>query len=342
MSVQEPTIYTKKAEGPDDAQELDFLEQSLEELFWIENPHLANEKDKHQNTLEEFKRQHENNGVWVYYPWRHFFIRIPNEELYTKIRTNRNRDIVTPKEQNQFRNTTVGIAGLSVGSSIAHALTRTGGPKIIKLSDPDIIETSNLNRIHADITDLGQNKTETAAKKIWEIDPFAKLHLWREGITEKTLEEFIAGKPSLDVFVDQMDDLAMKFRAREICKKYKIPVVMATDVGEGVVLDIERYDQNPEYRPFHDLLEVKSAQELKELPTDEWVRLSGKIIGQKNIETRLEESLPKIGKTLVRVPQLGSSAMLAGAVAAYTIRQIAVGGILESGKHGLSIKNLLS
>jgi len=60
--------------------------------------------------------------------------------------------------------------------------------------------------------------------------------LWRRGVQRDDLEEFIEGSPRLDVFVDEMDNIELKVAARVACKKARVPVVMATDNGDGIIV----------------------------------------------------------------------------------------------------------
>ena len=107
----------------------------------------------------------------------------------------------------------------------------------------------------ANLTDIGSNKAEVTARNVWELDPFAQIEVWDKGVNRETIERFV-GSPKLSVMVDEMDDIAMKFNCRFECKKLHIPVVMATDNGDGMILDVERFDQEPERPLFHGRVEI--------------------------------------------------------------------------------------
>ena len=279
---------------------------------------------------------------WVYYPWHKTAVNVSSEDLFFKFRTDRNRNLITEEEQLKFRNCKVGIAGLSVGSAVLETLVASGGPKVLKLADPDKIELTNLNRMKATLLNVGQNKTFVASHRIWDIDPFAEIYIEEKGLKEDNLGEFLAGDSKLDVFIDEMDDIKMKVLARLACREHGIPVIMATDIGDRVLLDIERFDLNPERNLFHGLSGLP-LDEVGSMSKERWVQLATLIIGANNMPKRLSDSIAEVGKTLNGIPQLGSTAALAGAVVTYAVRQIACGGHeLNSGRYVINLENLIS
>lgn len=254
------------------------------------------------------------------------------EEQYFQERTQRNRNVITAEEQQKFRNGTIGIAGLSVGSSILMAIVQSGGPKKIKIADFDVVEASNLNRMRAGIEDLGKNKTEVAARQVKDLDPFAELTLFEEGLKKENLENFLGG---LDIFIDEMDSIDLKIKAREVCRKNKIPVVMATDNGDGAIVDVERFDLEPERALFHGRL---AGVDMK----GPWLEIANKIIGTEHLTDRMKASLSEIGKTIGGVPQLATGAGIAGSCVAYVVRMILTGQSMKSGKYIISPEQIFS
>ncbi|XFE76024.1 ThiF family adenylyltransferase [Algoriphagus halophilus] len=87
------------------------------------------------------------------------------EEEFIKIRTLRNNFKITPSEQDLLSKKKVGIVGLSVGQSIALAMTLERGYGEIRLADFDTLELSNLNRLKAGVTSLGLEKVILAARR---------------------------------------------------------------------------------------------------------------------------------------------------------------------------------
>jgi len=254
------------------------------------------------------------------------------------LRTARNRNLITNEEQNNYRQMKVGVAGLSVGSGIVSALVTSGGPKTIKIADFDVIEASNLNRIRARLEDISRSKVQVAAQQIWELDPFADVHIWDRGVTKDNLEDFLAGNPRLNVFIDEMDSLDLKILARVICREKGIPVIMATDNGDTVILDVERFDLEPERQFFHGLAGNLSLDDCKDMTREKWLRLSTQIIGPDFMTPELQNSILRIGASLGGVPQLGTTAGVAGAATSFVIRRIANGYEMSSGRYMISLE----
>lgn len=319
-----PEIHKSFETLPPGTMTHDAIEAILAELYFIDNPDV----DKRKSLPPSQKNAIET--VWAYYPSKHLAILLPSEQEFQKIRTARNRNLITEEEQRAYRDATIGIAGLSVGSMVFAALVQTGGPRYIKIADPDTIELSNLNRIRANIVDIGVNKVKVAAREAWLMDPFLELELWENGIQPKTLEKFVS-EPKLAVFIDEMDDIAMKIAARYACKKRGIPVVMATDNGDSVILDVERFDLEPDRPIFHGRAAI--PEQVEKLDRTGFVKLANEIIDPKMFVPRQWSSIQEIGKSLSGIPQLGSAAMIAGAATAYAVRQIATKAPLVSGRY---------
>ncbi len=328
--IQKPVFYKSETDLPRGIKKVDAMESATRELFFIENPTIRKDNPNLKNLQEKYISEKNIEGVWVYYPWHKIAVHIPPEDIYFRLRTARNRDLITEKEQRVYRNAVVGIAGLSVGSSILSTVVMTGGPKTIKIADPDFIEITNLNRIRAKLTDVLENKTHVAAREVWELDPFADLHMWDKGIQKDELETFVSGKPKLDVFIDEMDNIEMKIRSRLVCRELGVPVVMATDNGDGLILDVERHDLEKKYPIFHGNIEEK---ELKSSDPGQFIKMAVRIIDPAYFTERQQQSILQIGKTLPSVAQLGTAATVAGAAVAYAVRRIANKEHLPSGRY---------
>ena len=204
----------------------------------------------------------------------------------------------------------------------------------MRLADFDEIEATNLNRIRAGVPAIGTNKAVFFARQIWELDPWAELEVYDQGLNKDNIEEFLKG---LDVFIDEMDSIELKVRARFLAKKHRVPVLMATDNGDNVIFDIERYDEDPNLLIFNGRVEI-TEKDLANLKTfQDWIKVASKIVGAQAHTPRMLESLLELGKTIASVPQLGSSASMAGAVVSLAIRKIAVGDKLPSGRYDINL-----
>lgn len=161
----------------------------------------------------------------------------------------RNRNNITPAEQDRLTALRIGVAGLSVGHVIAHTLAAQGLCGTIRLADFDHLELSNLNRVPASVFDLGINKACVAARRIAELDPYLPVEVFDAGLTVDTVDAFLDG---LDIVIEECDSLDMKALLREGARARRIPVLMATS-DRGLV-DVERFDQEPQRPILHGLL----------------------------------------------------------------------------------------
>jgi molybdopterin/thiamine biosynthesis adenylyltransferase len=321
----------------------DDYEEQLLELFGVNNP----SKVYTPTFKQEFKEHFENlksqvplwqQGRWAYFPWTSKLVHILAEDDFFQVRTARNKNLINKEEQEKFYNAKIGIGGLSVGSSVAFALALQGGAKHLKLADMDRLALSNTNRILVGVDNLGVLKVEMAARRIYEINPYAEIELYPEGLTKDNIEKFCS---DLDVVVDELDNLAIKYLIREQAKKHKLPVVMAADNGDNAVVDVERYDQNGDLQYFHGRLSDATYESLTKLDKFGIGRTITKHIGPENVTERMQQSLLEMGKTIVSWPQLGGAALINGAAVAYCIRKILNGQPLENNRALINMDSLL-
>ncbi len=339
--VFKPQIFTSETDAPKDAKLVDAFTSAIDELFFIDHPQFKKQMPEAQTALAEFQKNHGVKPIWIFYPYYNVVVRTVPEDIYFKLRTARNKNIITAEEQTSYRNSTVGIAGLSVGSAILTALTISGGPKNIKIADFYTVEITNLNRIRAKLVDVGLNKAHIAARETWDVDPFSNLILADQGVNKDNISDFILGSPKLDIFIDEMDSIDAKIMARLICKENKIPVLMATDNGDGVILDVERYDLEPDRSIFHGRIGDMKAEDVANLDFKAWLPLAAKIVGLELHTERMEESLVELGKSIASVPQLGTTATLAGSAMAFAVRRITNKEPLDSGKYVFGLEENL-
>lgn len=313
---------------------IDKYDELLEDLFLIRNPRFKFEPN-YKKEFGEFVNKHKDNtsleevGEWFYFPWNKTLIHYLPDDMHQEIRTARNKNIITKDEQEKFYNTTVGVAGLSVGSHGVLTLAMMGGSKTIKVSDLDVVSGSNLNRIRHSFTVIGKNKCDIAVEELYQINPYADVHSYNKGITDENIDKFMSG---LDVLVEELDNLEMKIKLRIKAKELGIPVIMATDNGDNVIVDIERYDLDKNTKIFNGVAGDLTLEEFQKIPPQEMPKLATKIAGPKVVVPRMLTSLLEVGKTLYSWPQLGDAATLSGVVIAYIIRRIALGEKVRSGK----------
>ncbi len=311
----------------------DYEEEQLE-LFGVKNP----SKVYTPTYKEEFKHYYQNlqkdkplwqDGNWVYFPWLSKLVHILKEEDFQEVRSNRNKNLINKEEQDKFYNSTIGIGGLSVGSNIAFALALQGGGKRLKLADMDRLALSNTNRILTGVDNLGIYKVDMAARTIYQINPYAQIETFSEGLIDENLDDFCK---DLDVVIDELDSFPIKYKIREMCAKYGIPLVQAADNGDNGVVDIERYDLDKKTKFFHGRLGDVNYEMFTKLDKFGIGKTITQLVGPENVTERMQQSLLEMGKTIVSWPQLGGAALLNGAAVAYVVRKILNGQPVESNR----------
>lgn len=325
----------------------DYGEQ-LKDLFLIRNPRFRFMPD-YQTELQQFTDQFlagqlaEQSGSWFYFEWSNTLVHYLPEMDYLEARTARNKNLITAEEQQKFYQATIAVAGLSVGSHAALTIAMMGGAKNIKIADSDAVSVTNLNRLRYGAAVMGQKKAHLVAHIIAEMNPYANIYVYDDGVTEQNIADFLGGSeasPKLDILVEEIDNLAMKIVLRLEARKLKIPVIMATDNGDGVIADVERFDLNPEAQIFNGALGDITIEQFKNFNPAELPKLAAKVAGPELIVPRMLASLGEVGKTLYSWPQLGSAATFSGVAAAYLARRIATGADIKSGKYDLNLDKI--
>ncbi|MQY20142.1 ThiF family adenylyltransferase [Nocardia macrotermitis] len=271
---------------------------------------------------------------YVVYPWRRTVVKLPAAEAYRRLRTTRNRYLIDDSEQRRWSRAVLGIAGLSVGSSALTVCALTGASRF-RLADPDHLGLTNLNRLPASVCDIGVSKTVLACRRVLELDPYSSVTAFPRGYDDTTAATFLGTAPGaepLTVLIEEMDDFAAKIEIRLRARAAGIPVLMATDNGDNVILDVERFDLDSDYPLFHGRAgEVTESLAAVSDPRER-ARIAQRIVGTE-ITPRTRYSLTEVGRSLTSWPQLGTAATLAGVAAAYAARLVACGSPLRSGRY---------
>ena len=276
-------------------------------------------------------------GVWSYYPWLDVALRTLEPDALFELRTNRNRNLVTTAEQAVLRKAHVAIAGLSVGSNVLAALSRHGIGSTYSLADHDDLATSNLNRTQGRLLDVGVPKCQLAARAVWELDPFATCALYAQGLDDDEVDPFMAAS---DVVVDEVDDFRVKVQLRLMAQRHRKPLLMATNLGDTVLIDVERWDMPQDgQQPFNGQLDGVSLQDLMRpgLAPEDVSRFAAQVIGVDNVPLRALASLPLINRELAGRPQVASTASTAAGLAAMAVRSVLLGAPLLSGRYRFSL-----
>ncbi len=328
----------------------DVYERQLRELFEITHPSLAVDAQSYAIAgarQEKFIKERRVKkgyfaGNWIYFPWSGVLTHTVNEYEYFLLRTNRNRNLITDKEQKILAKKTIGIVGLSIGSHAALTLVSSGIGKTIKLAEFDALESTNLNRIAARIDQIGEPKISITAKRIYEINPYADLKLFSEGLTEAELKNFV-GKPKPDIIIELMDNFEMKIKLRIAARAYGVPVLSFANIGDRVLMDIERFDLSKKL-PLFNGLAGKTPEEILRHPdisNADKHRYAVELVGKKNIPQEALESVREIGKSLAGRPQLISTVAVSSGLIAYFTRQILLKKSASGGRKLLRFDALL-
>ncbi|NED98182.1 Rv1355c family protein [Phytoactinopolyspora alkaliphila] len=273
---------------------------------------------------------------WYHYPWRRSVVHVLGPAAFQALRSDRNRNKLTIDEQRRLRQLTIGVVGLSVGHAIAHTLALEGICGRIRLADFDEIELSNLNRIPATVFDLGLNKAVVAARRIAELDPYIDVEIDPRGISLDSTEEFMSG---LDVVIEECDSFDVKLAVRDAARRHRIPLVMET--GDRGLLDVERYDLEPDRALFHGLLGEAKPSELMGLSTHDKVPYVLRVLEPEQLSARMAASMTEVDQTLNTWPQLGGDIQLGAATVATAVRHIGLGLPVPSGRARVDLTDTL-
>lgn len=284
----------------------------------------------------------DNIGELFYFDHNSTLLRILPKTSYLKLLTSRNRNLINLAEQKKFQGVVVGIAGLSVGSNICSTLVMQGGPLKLLVADPDVLSTSNLNRVPYNLFDVGDKKIDALKKKLLAVNPYCEFKSYNDGLTANNIGSFVGDS---DIIFDEIDNLALKIHIRDLAKEERKPVIMITDNGDNIMIDIERYDSEKDLPLFHGLLSDSDVEFIKSkkgsLTPQDRVAMSLKIVGPDNAVPRMQESLLEVGKTLNTWPQLGTASNIAGAVGSYIVRKISNGDHIINGRLHISIDEIV-
>jgi molybdopterin/thiamine biosynthesis adenylyltransferase/nitroreductase len=280
----------------------------------------------------------ERYGNWIHYPWRRQLVHVLPEAEFIEVRLARNRNKITTVEQDRLRALHVAIVGLSVGQATAVTLAMEGIGSSFTLADFDALSLSNMNRLRSSVTDIGINKAVLTARSLLEIDPYLHILVEALGLHADNIDAFLSA-PRPDVIVEECDDIPMKFLVREAARQAGIPVVMET--SDRGMLDVERFDLDPNRAIFHGLAAHTSGLDLQDASPTRKLQAAMAIVGIDNVSPRLAASAMEIGTSLRSWPQLASAVSLGAAVVTDTVRRIALDEFRASGRYYVDLEDIV-
>lgn len=280
---------------------------------------------------------HDAYGYWAWFPWMFAVVHVLPPKEYFDVITNRNQDKVTRDEQQVLRRKHIGVIGLSVGGEAAVTVAQEHLCGHIVLADFDHLDLSNLNRLGAGVDELGVNKAVIVARRIARINPYLAMTIYRDGVREESMDDFLDG---LDLLLEECDSLPLKFRLRESAVARRLNVIFAGD--ERGFLSVEPYATHPQLPPFHGLVRTPPrARDDYASPLDFMRALTTWLGGWERIGPRSRESLARIGRDLCGYPQLASEARFAAGQLGFVARRLLLGDVLPPSWQHVDLDELL-
>jgi molybdopterin/thiamine biosynthesis adenylyltransferase/nitroreductase len=313
----------------------DMLEAQLKDLVRSRTPSKNYTDDEVAQEIVRLlgEQTPQDYGRWAFYPWSRRLVHLLPPDSFIELRSDRNRNKITAEEQARLRKIKIALAGLSVGNAVAVTLALEGVFGELRLADFDTLDLSNMNRIRCAVFDLGLNKAIIAARQIYEQNPYANLVLFTDGVTPENIGEFIDGQgpgDRADIVIDECDSIAIKLKLREEARARRLPVLMET--SDRGMLDIERFDLEPDRPILHGLVGSVTSDQVNTLPPPARLGLVLQIAGLHTISPRLAASLLELNLTLKGFSQLGSDVTLGGATTTTAVRRLALGMPMASGR----------
>lgn len=161
--------------------------------------------------------------------------------------TSRNFHFVSSDLQKKISQVKVLIAGCgSTGGACIEALARAG-VQHFALADNGSYELNNLNRQHARIENIGENKAAFHAKEIKNINPYAEVIFAEDGINPGNVDRLVEWADFVFDAVDVTTQSGIKAKVllHEKCHANKKPVLSGLDLGYlqwGCSFDYRRGD----------------------------------------------------------------------------------------------------
>lgn len=302
------------------------------ELFELHHPDRKDDDAGREKFVAPIVKAGDQYGKWFYFPWSNRLVQYPEREDLAALLSSRNRELIRADEQQKLGRATVLFAGLSVGMKVLEDAAHMGMGGRLILADLDTVSIANLNRLNLGMSEVGMRKTDAAAMRVSELNPYTKLYLYPEGVTKDNVDAIMRHKP--DLLYEHVDNLQTKLLLRTRARQEKLPLVMATDIGDWSLIDVERYDDE-DIEPFLGRLSTQEIAAIEKggLNHEQTMRLIVKIIGHENISVRMAQSLGQIGMTLGGIAQLGTTASAGGAYAAVDGREIVLDKGRKSGRY---------
>jgi molybdopterin/thiamine biosynthesis adenylyltransferase len=303
----------------------DLYQEVLMELMLADNPGLKSRPDTLMDEFQNFRHGYADGGPeelagsWVMYD-NGVLLHLLHSEDHYRLRTSRNIGLFTREEQALLRRSRVAVCGLSVGGSCVTTLAAEG-VRSFYVTDFDQLALSNLNRVPSSLTNIGVDKTDIVAQKVWDVDPFARVDTEPRGFNRETMAGMFEPGNMPDVVVDAVDSMQAKIEMREACREHGVPLVWLIDMGDGVVqIGTERYDLDRNYPAFHGMLDAMRARVGQELSFAQSLLA---IFNNDRLPSRMADSFVKaVNNEGAGISQLAGTVSLCAGAIARTVRKV--------------------
>ncbi|HZY95227.1 MAG TPA: ThiF family adenylyltransferase [Candidatus Bathyarchaeia archaeon] len=137
---------------------------------------------------------------------------------------------IGPESVAKLQSSTVAVVGTGgVGSAAAYYLS-TSMVGSIRLIDQDIVETSNLARLHgADFKDLYKPKAEVLARTLSRTSLRCKAQPIVETLTNRNIDQLLI---NADLIVDGLDNFRTRYIVNKYASRTSTPYLFTSSVGE--------------------------------------------------------------------------------------------------------------
>ncbi|KAF0221870.1 MAG: hypothetical protein FD174_201 [Geobacteraceae bacterium] len=150
----------------------------------------------------------------------------------------RNIGLLNENEQKRLLSARVAVAGAGgVGGLHILTLARLGIGRFT-IADPDIFEAVNINRQYGAMqSTIGRNKAAVLAEMVRDINPYADVRVFPEGVNGDNLDGFLE---DADIFIDGIDFFEIDIRRLIFnkCKEINIFALTAAPLGFGATLQV--------------------------------------------------------------------------------------------------------
>ncbi len=184
-----------------------------------------------------------------------------NEMSFQAEAFSRNNGLLTLAEQEKLRLSKIAIPGMGgVGGVHLTTLLRTGLSQF-HISDLDEFELANMNRQYGSkMKNIDQPKVDSMVEEAAEINPFANITTFPEGISDKNIDDFLDG---IDIVVDGMDAFNIYVRRLIFNKAHEkgIPVITAGPIGFSAATLIFIPGRGLSFDEYFDICDGMSEEE---------------------------------------------------------------------------------